>query len=40
VRLVRWAWGRLQAKPGATAARPSELPSEQSNELPSEERVP
>jgi branched-chain amino acid transport system permease protein len=35
-RLMRWVWSRLQAKPGAAAARPSE----RSNELPSEERVP
>jgi len=36
VRLVRWAWGKLQAKPGAAAAQPIE----RSNELPNEERVP
>jgi branched-chain amino acid transport system permease protein len=36
VRLVRWAWGKLQGKPDATAARPNELPSVG----PSGERVP
>jgi branched-chain amino acid transport system permease protein len=36
VRLVRWGWGKLQAKPGTAAARPSE----QQIERPSEERVP
>jgi branched-chain amino acid transport system permease protein len=35
VRLVRWAWGKLQGKP-ATAARPNELPNVGS----SGERVP
>jgi branched-chain amino acid transport system permease protein len=32
VRLVRWAWGKLQGKPAAVAALP--------NVRPSEERVP
>jgi branched-chain amino acid transport system permease protein len=36
VRLLRWGWGRLQAKPSAAGARPSE----RSSERPSEERVP
>ena len=29
VRLVRWLWGKLQAKPGAAAARSSKLPNEE-----------
>jgi branched-chain amino acid transport system permease protein len=29
VRLMRWAWGKLQAKPGAAAVQPSKLPSEE-----------
>jgi branched-chain amino acid transport system permease protein len=36
VRLMRWGWGKLQAKPGKAAARPRE----QQIERPSEERVP